>query len=263
MKHKEIIIVFVKSIIFNEFKENINVMDLGSGKGQDLFRYAKSGVKKIVFLEKDISALAELINRKHIFSNGNFSGRMKILIQNMDLNDNYNKNIKQIENSYIDVTKSSFDLIISDFALHYLIADDKKIINIGKFIKHYLKIGGEFIFTCFDGKKIFNLLKKNNGEWKSKEKDKFLIRAKYNDKKMKRAGQKISVLLPFSKGDLFDEYLINIEYFSLEFKNLGFKYEGKIDFDSFISRYNSNNNLDIDDKFYVSLYSCYKFTRIK
>ena len=59
---------------------------------------------------------------------------MKVLIQNIDLLEPYNKNIELINNVY---TKSnSIDLIVCNFAFHYLMKDEKSLKNICKFIDY-------------------------------------------------------------------------------------------------------------------------------
>ena len=55
---------FVKSELFKKFKNTQWVMDLASGKGQDLFRYSTSKMKNVIFLEIDKMALGELAKTK-------------------------------------------------------------------------------------------------------------------------------------------------------------------------------------------------------
>jgi hypothetical protein len=74
-------------MIFQQFENVEWVMDLASGKGQDLFRYGNYGFNHVLFAEIDKNALFELINRKHIFSNDRKTqGRLDIKTQQLDLN---------------------------------------------------------------------------------------------------------------------------------------------------------------------------------
>jgi hypothetical protein len=217
------------------------------------------GMKNIIFLEIDKLALTELITRKHLFSfDKKYPNRMNILIQNIDLLDSYKDNIKKIDNIY---TSQNIDLIVCNFAFHYLIKYMYSLINICKFINHYLKQNGTFIFTAFDGNKIFNLLNKNNGKWiiKVNNQIKYGIKKKYNSNKLEPIGQKIEVLLPFSKNTFYEEYLININTIIKEFSKYNIVLLKNNSFSYFINSY--KGNMDKDDKTYVDLYHYYIFTK--
>lgn len=254
---------FVKSEIFKTFRNSNWVMDMASGKGQDLFRYAANDIKNVIFLEIDKTALTELITRKHLFSaDKKYRQAMNILIQNIDLLDSYKKNIGLIQ-SNIYYPPNDIEIIVCNFAFHYLISTLNSLENICKFINHYLKINGKFIFTAFDGQKIVNLLKKNEGNWiiKNDHQIKYGIKKKYNDDKLEPIGQKIEVLLPFSKNTYYEEYLVNINTIEQEFKKYGIILESNKSFSTYIPFY--EGNLDNNDKIYVDLYHCYVFKKIK
>ena len=69
----------------------------------------------------------------------------------------------------IYIPGNGVDLIVCNFAFHYFISDKKSLLNVIKFVNYYLKAGGRFIFTAFDGKSIINLMKRNNGDWTIKK----------------------------------------------------------------------------------------------
>jgi hypothetical protein len=251
---------YVKSELFKKFQNTKWIMDLASGKGQDLFRYGTYNMKNVIFLEIDKVALTELITRKHIYSNDDkFRNNMNILIQNVDLLDSYKKNIKNIKNVY--QKKEDIDLIICNFALHYFMKNKKSLKNICKLINHYLKQGGNFIFTAFDGQKIIDLLEKNNGEWLIKADDqiKYGIRRKYKKDKLISVGQKIDVLLPFSKNKYYEEYLVNINSISKKLKKYNIILDKNESFSKYIDSY--QGHLDDNDKTYVDLYHYYIFVK--
>lgn len=250
---------FVKSEILKMFKGTEWVMDLASGKGQDLFRYSNNNIKNVIFLEIDKMALSELISRKHIFSTDEkYKNSMNILIQNVDLLDNYKDNIKAINNVY---TNQNIDLIMCNFALHYFMKNNKLLENICKLINHYLKQNGKFVFTAFDGNKIINLLEKNNGEWiiKVDNQIKYGITKKYDDSDLTNIGQKIEVLLPFSKNTYYEEYLININTISKALSKYDIILEQNESFSKFMNSY--KQNLDENDKIYIDLYHYYIFKK--
>lgn len=253
---------YVKSELFKKFQNTKWIMDFASGKGQDLFRYGTYNMKNVIFLEIDKVALTELITRKHIYSNDDkFRNNMNILIQNVDLLDSYKKNIKKIKNVY--QKKEDIDLIICNFALHYFMKNKKSLKNICKMINYYLKQGGNFIFTAFDGQKIIDLLEKNNGEWLIKVDDqvKYGIKRKYKKDKLVSVGQKIDVLLPFSKNKYYEEYLVNINSISKKLKKYNIILDTNESFSKYIDSYKDNLYLDDNDKTYVDLYHYYIFVK--
>jgi ubiquinone/menaquinone biosynthesis C-methylase UbiE len=250
---------YVKSEIFKKVRNTKWVMDLASGKGQDLFRYSSNNMRNIIFLEINKVALAELISRKHSFTTNNkFRNHMNILIQNVDLFDNYKDIIEKINNVYTD---KSIDLIMCMFAFHYLMKNMKSLKNICKLINYYLKQNGKFVFSAFDGQKIVDLLEENNGEWTINVDDdvKYSIKKKYDNNILEGIGQKIDVLLPFSKNTYYEEYLINIDIIEKELSKYNIILETNESFSNFFDSY--NGHLNNDDKKYVDLYHYYIFTK--
>lgn len=257
---------YVKASILDQFKDVPYVMDLASGKGQDLFRYGKVRTKNLLCVERDLTALQELIKRKHDYSKLKDNGKMYIMSQQLDLTAPYKDNIAQLINSNIQLPNNGFDLIVCNFALHYLIGTYANVINIGKFINHYLKPGGRFIFTAFDGKKVLNLLEENKGEWKSSTPNKFHIKKKYTQTTIQPIGQKIDVLLPFSNDQYYTEYLVNIDYLSREYAKYGLTLETNMSFGDYQAKYKprgDNKIMDADDLLYTSLYHYYGFYKTK
>ncbi len=257
---------FVKSKIFEQYKNTDWVMDMASGKGQDLFRYGTYGIRNIIFLEIDKAALLELLSRKYEYSEDISSNKMNIMLHQLDLNDDYKSNINILEDIHIPIT--GVDLIVCNFAFHYFIADKKHLVNIIKFISYYLKPGGRFVFTAFDGKEIIKLLNENNGNWtivSTDEKEiKYSIKKQYKINVLEPIGQKIDVLLPFSKNQYYSEYLVNIEYISSEFASYDMTLETDQSFREYFDEYRRTNrrgfeSMDVDDKTYVGLYHYYCF----
>lgn len=255
---------FVKSKIINSLEVNNSILDLASGKGQDLFRYYDAGVKCITFVEYDNMALFELINRK--FTIGRYksdrSTGMEINIQQMDLNDPFKKNVDKLSaNLKIDI----FDAIICNLALHYMIANANAIKNIVGYISNYLNRGNKFIFTAFDGQAVYDLLAENKGKYSSVVDKKYEIVSKYGSEKFKKFGQKIDVILPFSNGEYYTEYLVNIKYLESVFKKNKIVLMKDTSFDEYLGHPDIKDivsKMDDDDKLYVGLYHCYEFIKL-
>jgi SAM-dependent methyltransferase len=248
---------YVVSQIFQQYRGTSYAMDLASGKGQDLFRYAECEIKNVLFVEIDKTALMELISRKKDFAKSHNKQTLSITVQNLDLNANYKTNIEQITQSNINVPRLGYDLIMCNFAFHYFVSSQTSFNNIMKFISHYLKPAGYFVFTTFDGKKVFDLLEKHNGHWNSKTPGKYSIKAEYKTGALMTIGQKISVLLPFSKDKYYEEYLVNMEYLEKEFNKFNLTLDTNESFNTYMSSYHAKKDLDEDDIIYTGLYHYY------
>ena len=256
---------YVKSKIFSEFSNTNWVIDIASGKGQDLFRYSTYKMRNVLFLEIDNDAIDDLIERKHVFANSNeFLNPMQILVHQMNMLHKTDTNIAKLQ--YLPVSKDSVNLIICNFAFHYFLADKKSLTNVVKFIDYYLKTGGHFVFTAFDGKSIIRLLNDNEGEWTHKVKDKiqYSIKKQYKVNFIEPIGQIIEVMLPFSSSEYYKEYLVNIDYITEIFEKYGFYLETNKSFGEYLQEYmqlNKHNSLTKEDIKYVSLYHQYSFTK--
>jgi len=186
------------------------IIDLGSGKGQNLPDYYKAEVKNILLLEYDINAIDEIINRKYNIKNKSNSF---LKVFQMDLNQSYMKNINTISNiTSVELFKmNSVPVIFSHFAFHYLCDTQKNAENIISFINYYLNKGGEFVFTALNGEKVYKLLKQNNGKWEVKigDKIKYSIKLKSKQSEFKPFKNIIEVLLPCSNKP-YTETLIDL-----------------------------------------------------
>ncbi|NBV29418.1 hypothetical protein EBS02_10500, partial [bacterium] len=231
------------------------IIDLASGKGQDLARVNNLEFKNGLFLDNDKNALLELINRKYNLRT-NQQKNMKIFTQEINLITNYKDIIKKLDK--FNINKDSIDVMICNFAIHYIIANDENLMNLIKLLYHYLKPNGRFIFTCFNGEKIFKLLEKSN-EWNLYENDykKYSIKKLYTSQSLTNTGQKIDVLLPFSKQTYYTEYLMNIEYITNVFNDNEFTTEISESFSCLLDNFKDNkiyNSLSKQDKEFIDLY---------
>lgn len=256
---------FVKATILGQFRNTEWIMDVASGKGQDLFRYGSIGTRNLICLEIDQMALMELIARKHEFAGIKERGAMNIQIHQLDVNNDYKNNIEKL--TEINIPNHGVDLIICNFAFHYFLANRKNLINVIKFINNYLKPGGRFIFTAFDGREIIQLLNENSGDWTIKVagETQYSIRKQYEISFLDTIGQKIEVMLPFSKSAYYQEYLVNIDYIAGEFASVAdMVLEVDQGFAEYLDDYkrvnrNNYNTMTDADKKYVSNYHYYCF----
>ena len=252
---------YVKSRLFDNIKNSDWIIDIGCGKGQDLFRYAKYGIKNVLFIDSDKDALVELTNRKFIFAKNKEENKMGIYIKEMDLNNNYKKNIEHIRSSGIPLPTDGVPIIVCNFALHYLVSNAASINNITQFIGNLLKSGGKFIFTAFNGKVVFDLLQENNGRFSIWENNvlKYDIKKKYTSKTFTGTSQLIDVLLPFSSGEYYTESLVNNNLLEKYFKKKKMNIELHDSFEKYYEDFKKDNRkvydqLTENDKEYIKLY---------
>jgi len=257
----------VKNLLIQRYKYSNNIIELGSGRGGDLHKYIHSNTKNLLMLEYDINAIDETIERKYNILTKPYNQGCNLVILQMDLNDNFKKNITQIEDSIINsddfvnnqimYKKGATSTIFCHFAMHYFLTTDISTKNIVQFISYYLKPGGSFIMTIFDGQRVFDLLKKYNGKWQTSEK-KYMI--EYIGKQpsvFNGFGHMINVLLPVSNKP-YKEPLIDLFQLDKIFKPHGIKRVEDKNFDSLLTE----KNMDIDDITFISLYKYVIFKKI-
>ena len=151
------------------------------------------------------------------------------------MNSIYGKGVKDpdkigegIYNLY-GVGKEGFDVVSNQFSIHYFFENFDTLLGFVQNVSENCKKNGYFIGTCYDGKKIFKLLKniKINSSLVKKDDDKisWSIKKKYNKNEIqndKRSlGYKIDVFQE-SINQSISEYLVNFDYFTELLDNFGF-----------------------------------------
>jgi SAM-dependent methyltransferase len=247
---------FVKGKLLTGFKGSTWLIDLAAGKGQDMFRVSNANINNALFIDNDAQALSELVSRKHDFQRGIKRLNTRIFTKLINLNDDYKKNIDAIKQ--IGVPVGGIDVIMCNFAIHYLIPTPASIRNLIYLIKSLLKPGGHFFFTSFDGQSVFNKL--IDGDWNVREGEvlKYSIKKKYKSNTIMPTGQQVDVLLPFSKGEYYTEYLVNYEYLIKQFNINGFTTEKTGNFNQFLKEFKDQKNyknLNADDIEFIKLYA--------
>lgn len=235
---------YVKKYLYEKYlKKGNKVLDLAGGRGGDLFKIKNSNY--VLHIDIENKLLAEAKNRYNRMDNKPDINFLKFNLLGNDIN-KINK-IKQKKN--ID----KFDLITCQFAFHYFCKDKKSIDFIIELINNNIKKDGIFMFTGYDGKIIFDLLKNkyyidfntNNNILFSK------IIKKYDDKTFKNYGQTISVFIE-KIGIPQDEYLINFDYINKQFKKYNINIIEENNFSTILN--NFNKNISSEEKKYIELH---------
>ena len=259
---------FVKAQVLAQVSKMNTVVDLASGKGQDIYVYNGYEVKNIIFADVDDAALNLLKNRLLELSN------KYMYIYTNKPSKNFNPSVCKInllnnwQQTYKDLNNVKADAVVINFAIHYLLNDKQALDNLFNLVDSILNKNGLFIFTCFDGEKIVDLIKDTDYEVFENNKLKYkIIKVKPDNKwnlkdfKSSEIGSYvISVLHPFSNGELYNEYVVDINKVINYFINN--KYQ-KIQYESFSNKLNKfkefnlnyYDNLTNNDKTYCGLYS--------
>jgi hypothetical protein len=251
----------VKSQLIKRYKFH-DIIDLASGKGQDLFKYVSLRVHNLTLIEIDKSAIDELVQRKYDvlgrmndeYSNKNGRPNSKnrpsranlkkrqgtnIKIFNMDLSTNYQSNLSLLQQHSLPDMRSENRVVFCNLAINYLLGNPDAL---AEFISNLLNNGNEFVFTSLDGIRVQKLLEEHNGHWET---------GKYMTEYSSETKKKINVLLPCSSMPS-EEYLVNLHDLDAVFKRHHLFRVDNGNFDRF------EKDIDIqlagDDRLYCSMY---------
>lgn len=143
----------------------ISVLDLAGGRGADELELFHCGAYNIIAVDADREALTQYVNRSNerVFKksweplipgfrdNKPHNGLMLNVICDILGPDNDNLvNLIQQRGEY----KHGFDVVLMNYAIHYLCYDHECLVALSSLINKVLKDDGIFIFTSFDGDRI-------------------------------------------------------------------------------------------------------------
>ncbi len=138
----------------------------------------------------------------------------------------------------------NFDLVVSNFSIHYFFENERSLNNIVHNISASLRSGGKFVLTTLNGEKVFDALKYNRVfnsptmSWK--------ITKKYEHETFpatpRSLGYNIEVFVE-SIGQSLDEYLVNPVYFEEVMSDYGMKLVNKGDFQDLFLKQSAQNKV--------------------
>lgn len=150
---------------------------------------------------------------------------------------------------------NNFDLVVSNFAVHYFFENEVSLRNLMRNVSSSLRSGGKFVLTTLNGEKVFERLRHDrifmspSVAWK--------ITRKYTHETfpptIKSLGYKIEVFVE-SIGQSIDEFLVNPTFFEEIMSDYGMKLVGKEDFENLFTRQSATNKvygemLKMDEEF--------------
>jgi hypothetical protein len=219
-------------------------IDLGSGNGQDLWRYSELGVCKVLFTDVDAVALQTLLQRKHDRKD---PPRLEIVALRTNLNQ---------PSFAVDAIRSVFPTpvpaVVCNMALHYMLSSYS---DFAKMIGNLLEKNGRFLATYMDGEAVAALPQPHVVSEGGRVK--YEIRHKF---KTYGTHCQIEILLPFSDGKLRAEPLVNQVELDRVMKSAGLRKEYDSSFDKILAGYSKLRPVDAD---YVRLYKAVVYRKIK
>jgi len=273
---------YKRFVIESVFKANLNnakwIVDLASGRGADLRRYQRYGIKNILFVDVDAMAISELITRK--YSKFNLKHKPEKLGGGTDNNfystiNNFNvyaliQDLTEDPKLVLDniekygIVLGTVDGVVCNFAFHYFCDNALHVKQLIEVIKKLLKIGGIFIMTVMNGERVFNKLQtspdKKSFILVEDGTEKYIIKSRFSGSKLANTGQTIDVKLPFAN-DLYSEPLCNTEFIIKEFSNNGFSLELNNNFIDQINKF--DKKLSEQDQEYIKLHQYISLRKIK
>jgi len=146
----------------------------------------------------------------------------------------FHKKYKGFQKEYSGIAKKGFDVVSSQFSLHYYFKDEETLRGFCENVQYLCADDGYFIGTCYDGMKVVKTFEQE-GKDILEMKDDFgsliyQIKKKYKltdftyDKENTENmfGQEIDVFMA-SIGQPITEYLVNFEFFIEIMKEYGFE----------------------------------------
>lgn len=201
-----------------------NLTDGACARYIETYKTYRKRMPSAVFIVGDTS---KLISSGDAFTNEKDKMIVKSLFGKIKKNEELGKLISQ---NY-SVVKDGFDICSIQFAIHYMFKNINTLKNLLSNVSDSTKEGGYFIGTCFDGEKIFKLLKnKEKGENitysnKNTQKKIWSITKQYDSDNFKdnetSLGYRIDIYQD-TINETFSEYLVNYTYLKNMLKNYGF-----------------------------------------
>ena len=195
----------IKSTLIMKYAKNKSVLDIGSGKGEDIGKYIKAGSKPVVGFD--------IVKAEYPHPNYMNFYKMNSPMYNV-------RNI--IKNKY-----GRFDVVNINFAIHYFFRNKQTFQNLILNIDKNLKKGGYLMATVLDGRLVYDALK-NKNKYQTNSVNfakKYNNALNFNNKKFKMLGQATNVLVKGTKyfNKPIEEYLFNFQKFMVIMEQLGYE----------------------------------------
>jgi hypothetical protein len=272
---------FVKTTRIATLKHAAWVVDVGAGKGQDLGRYLEAEVRNLIAVDQDRAALSELVRRKYSFAKqgaverrGPRRGATTVRILVADARDPAAETLARL--GAAGLPAGGADALVCNLAVHYFMASAEAMRNFAALARGAVRVGGSVVLTVLNGASVhaaFLAARVEPGATLDFLEGvppirKYSLRRQYKSDTLEVAGQAIGVLLPFSDGQYYEEYLVNPKALEAEFAARGFELSVAASVAESIPDFAARNSalaeaLTPGDKKYLALYGELVFVRVK
>jgi SAM-dependent methyltransferase len=247
-------------------------VDLASGRGQDADRYVRAGFDTVVFVERDAQALSELVARVDAIR---ARKAMRVAVSAQDLSQPPAVSVDGIRDALYGCCghRGGVDAVVCNLALHYFTVDKATLDRFLDVVHALLADGGTFTFTTFSGERIAALLHgAPAGRWSYRPTpdapERYALVRVYDPSATAAGippGLPIDVLLPFSNGELYREYLVGVRYITDRLRDVGYVLELSQGFDTFYDGFAAANPvaaaMDAGDRAYAALFHAFRFRK--
>lgn len=194
----------IRTFIFDKFinnnqendsyllKDYNTCVDLAGGRGGDLLHLFNAGCNTIFAIDADKEALITYTQKAGIVQNKNINHVLSVLDKNLTTRLTFNAIYGFLSSNNTDIKKDLYsrkefrigeiDLVVMNYAFHYICNKYPSIIEMRNDVKKMLTSDGVFILTFYDGEQILDKLGGKNEEEFSKFKIKrYTPKPDYND----------------------------------------------------------------------------------
>ena len=260
---------YIKSVLIHnvcsspEFKDSITIADLSCGRGGDNGKYLAVDNNVEFLLGLDLSSNVNEAASRYYYDThfrDKYKEKPKALFLQYDTSKSilnkegclgdtcetyldillgsdktYNKDMKQIHKKYNGLLRNKFNVVSSQFTLHYYFKDEETLRGYLQNLSDMCQKDGYFIGTCYDGMKLFQTFKDQESDHITMEDDAgvtvYDIHKKFDgsdgsfdfnkDDISNMFGNKIDVYMS-SIGQYIEEYLVNFEFLIHLMEEYGF-----------------------------------------
>lgn len=224
----------IKNYMYITYAKNVNwLFEIGGGRFGDLHKWIVNNIVNVMITDIDENGLKEGIERYERLEK---KPKVNIFTGIADFTREYNNPDFQ----------NNCDVVAAQFSLQFFMGSEQMFETFVENVSRLLKPKGIFMATVLDGRKVFDLIEKNNIktdqtlEFKIEEKTVFSFKKLYNGNDFVKYGGEISVFVE-SIGKFHKEFLIDIKEVEAKFKKAGYKLVENTPFEKFDNLLKSKN----------------------
>ena len=243
--------------------EKKSILDIGCGRGGDIQKMYHAKIRDYVGIDVDYEGINSSTDGaivRYNFMKKKFPGYPNSVFIQAD--GSIPLNLKAQSNKFTNLAQSDkdklvktfkegkkFDVITSQFVIHYLFDSEQSVTNLVENINQFLRNDGYVLLTLFDPGQVEKLLDGNNSyayQYTDEEGNRnklFEIVKKYDGKVKDKPGQSIDVLMGWINDKYNQEYLVTPELMISTMKRAGCEL---VDTDLFQNLYHTNKGFFTD-----------------